>query len=134
MGQLAGEALGNEARKGYVGQVEKGARNLSPEAIDKFDQALELPADVVKAVHLAPPRAKATPDEDKRDQDAEKLLARVAKDETVAPVAEALLTTLAYEFAGGEFRDLQTAYISLRQALEAAEKCPRTIPAASSTR
>ncbi|WP_299376003.1 helix-turn-helix transcriptional regulator [uncultured Tateyamaria sp.] len=123
--QLATEALNNGARKGYVGQVEKGARNLSAETIDKFDQALSLPADVVKAAHLAPPPSKSTADEDKRDQDAERLLARVAKDDTVAPVAEALLTTLAYEFAGSQTRDLQTAYIALRQALEAAENIRR---------
>ena len=119
--KLAEEALGNGARKGYVGQVEKGTRNLSPETIDKFDQALSLPADIVKAAHLAPPLAKTNVDEDKRDSDAERLLTKVSKDETIAPVAEALLTTLAYEFAGGQHRDIHTAYISLRQALEAAE-------------
>jgi hypothetical protein len=74
---------------------------------------------------LAPFVDTGEPDEDeetKIDNDAERLLSQVAKDETVAPVAEALLTTLAYEFAGGQFRDLHTAYTSLRQALQAAEQ------------
>lgn len=121
MERLAAEALGNGARKGYVGQVEKGTRNLSPETIDKFDQALSLPEDVVKAVHMAPKVEAPSPEETKLDETAERLLTQVAKDETVAPVAEALLTTLAYEFAGGQFRDIHTAYTSLRQALQAAE-------------
>lgn len=118
---LAAEALGNGARKGYVGQVEKGTRNLSPETIDKFAKTLGLSDDIVKAAHLAPPLEKSSVDEDKRDIDAERLLVKAAKDESIAPVAEALLTTLAYEFAGGQYRDIHTAYTSLRQALEAAE-------------
>ncbi len=131
--KLATEALSNGARKGYVGQVEKGRRNLSPETIDKFDQALTLPEDVVKAAHMAPPPEpkqaaprkgkEPTPNKpiDDVDRDAERLLSRAALDDSNAPVAEALLTTLAYEFAEGQYRDLHTAYTALRQALEAAE-------------
>ena len=130
---LAAKALGNGARKGYVGQVEKGTRNLSPETIDKFDQTLKLPEDIVKAAHMAPPPerkeaavkkgADSTPSKpiDDVDRDAERLLVRAARDDSNAPVAEALLTTLAYEFAEGQYRDLHTAYTALRQALEAAE-------------
>lgn len=119
--QLAQDALGNGARKGYVSQIEKGTRNLSPETIDKFDQALSLPKNIVKAVHLAPPPNKTAQADEKRDNTAERLLQQVAKDDTAPPVAEALLTTLAYEFAGEQFRDIHTAYTSLRRALEAAE-------------
>ena len=131
--KLATEALGNGARKGYVGQVEKGTRNLSPETIDKFDQALDLPENVVKAAHLAPPREQKQaaagrgnepgPNKpiDEVDRDAERLLSRAARDDGNAPVAEALLTTLAYEFAEGQYRDLHAAYTALRQALEAAD-------------
>lgn len=132
--QLAEEALNNGARKGYVGEVEKGKRNLSPETIDKFDQALDLPKDVVKAAHLAPPpghkqatdKKGSSPSPRKPlaevDNDAEYLLSRAARDDTSPRVAEALLTTLAYEFAKEQYRDLHTAYTALRQALEAAEK------------
>ena len=122
---LAAEALDNGARKGYVSQVEKGTRNLAPETIDKFDQVLDLPAEMVKAAHMAPPPAKPDPEEDRRDSEAERLLTRVAKDEKAPQVAEALLTTLAYEFAGGQFRDIHTAYVALRKALEAADNLRR---------
>ena len=75
--KLAGEALTNGDRKEYVGQVEKGARNLSPETIDKFIQALDLPDDVAKAALMAPKPSgadpKPEPEEAKQDQDAVKL-------------------------------------------------------------
>ncbi|WP_299627822.1 helix-turn-helix transcriptional regulator [uncultured Tateyamaria sp.] len=119
--KLAEETFDEGSRKGYVSQVERGLRTLKPETIDKFDQALDLPSEIVKAAHLAPPLAKTSVDEDKRDHDAERLLVKAAKDDSIGPVAEALLTTLAYEFAGGQYRDIHTAYTSLRQALEAAE-------------
>ena len=120
--ELATEALGNGARKGYVGQVEKGLRNLSPETIDKFDQALDLPENVVKAAHMAPPPGKPDANNEKLDRDVERLLSRAAKDEEVPQMAETLMIALAYEFAGGKYLDLQTAYVGLRKALEAAEE------------
>lgn len=122
LSKLAGEALDNEARKGYVGQVEKGRRNLSPETIDKFDQALDLPPDIVRAAQMAPPPNKPQPDADKLDSDAERLLIRAEKDADTPQMGETLMVALAYEFAGGKQLDLQTAYIGLRSALEAAER------------
>lgn len=128
---LAGKALDNEARRGYVGQVERGLRKLSPETIDKFDQVLDLPDDIVRAARVAPPPPKPeakgkTPAQDKPieavDHDVERLIARVSKDENAPPAAEALLIALAYEFAEGPHRDLQDAYTMLRKALEAAER------------
>ena len=108
--KLAHEALGNGDRKGYVSQVEKGLRNLSPETIDKFDQALDLPDDIIKAAHMAPARAKPTPEDEKLDHDAQRLIIRAAKDENAPQMAETLMIALAYEFAGGKHLDLQTAY------------------------
>lgn len=126
LSDLAGRALGNEARKGYVGQVEKGARNLSPETIDKFDQALDLPAEVVKAAQLAPPPVKnnqiETAKSEKVDQVAEKLIAKAQADEAGAVTGERLLIDLAYDFAEGQHTDLFTAYKGLRAALEAAQE------------
>ncbi|WP_371225994.1 helix-turn-helix domain-containing protein [Roseovarius sp. 2305UL8-3] len=119
--KLADKALGNGARKGYVGQVEKGLRNLSPETIDKFDQALSLPEEVVKAAHMAPPPDTSKPDEEKVDRDVERMLSRANKDEHAPQMGETLMIALAYEFAGGKYLDLQTAYVGLRKALEAAE-------------
>ena len=126
IGDLAGHALGNEARKGYVGQVEKGARNLSPETIDKFDQTLDLPADIVKAAQMAPPPARDNQEEsanlEKVDQVAEKLIAKAQADDIGAVTGERLLFDLSYDFAEGQHKDLFTAYKGLRAALEAAEQ------------
>ena len=126
MSDLAGNALGNEARKGYVGQVEKGARNLSPETIDKFDQALDLPADIVKAAQSAPPPARDNQEEtaksEKVDQVAEKLITEAEADDTVTVTGERLLIDLAYDLAEGKHNDLFTAYKGLRAALEAAQE------------
>jgi hypothetical protein len=113
--------LENGARKGYVGQIEKGKRSLSPETIDKFDQALTLPDDVVKAAHLAPKIAAPSAEDDKVDYDAERLINRADHDPTLPQMGETLMVALAYEFAGGQYVDLHTAYTSLRAALEAAE-------------
>ncbi|MFT5797911.1 MAG: transcriptional regulator with XRE-family HTH domain [Candidatus Azotimanducaceae bacterium] len=120
--KLATEVLGNGARKGYVGQIEKGKRNLSPETIDKFDQVLDLSDSVVKAVMMAPKVSPSDDESDLLDQDAGRLLTKVATDETIPQMGESLLVVLAYEFAGGKHLDLQTAYVGLRNALEAAER------------
>jgi transcriptional regulator with XRE-family HTH domain len=119
--ELAEDALENGARKGYVGQIEKGKRSLSPETIDKFDQALTHPDDVVKAAHLAPKIAAPSAEDDKVDYDAERLINRADHDPTLPQMGETLMVALAYEFAGGQYVDLHTAYTSLRAALEAAE-------------
>jgi transcriptional regulator with XRE-family HTH domain len=119
--ELAEDALENGARKGYVGQIEKGKRNLSPETIDKFDQALTLPDDVVKAAHLAPKIAAPSAEDDKVDYDAERLINRADHDPTLPQMGETLMVALAYEFAGGQHVELHTAYTSLCAALEAAE-------------
>lgn len=128
----AAEILGNSDRKGYVSQIEKGTRNLSPETIDKFAKYLGLDADIVKAAHQAPPLPKSevvtkkgkpaleAKPEDQVDFDAERLLSKARKDDGSPQMGETLMIALAYEFAGGQYRDLQTAYIALRSALEAA--------------
>lgn len=103
----AAEILGNSDRKGYVSQIEKGTRNLSPETIDKFAKYLGLDADVVKAAHQAPPlpkveavtkkgkkAAKPKP-EDQVDFDAERLLSKARKDEGSPQMGETLMIALA---------------------------------------
>jgi transcriptional regulator with XRE-family HTH domain len=122
METLAEEALGNGARKGYVGQVEKGKKNLSAETIDKFDQALSLPDDVVKAAHMARKMEVPSPEETKLDETAERLIEFADRDPAIPQMGETLLVALAYEFAGGKQLDLQTAYVGLRKALEAADR------------
>jgi hypothetical protein len=119
--KLAGEALDSDARSGYVSQVEKGLRNLSPETINKFVKTLDLPDEVAKAAHLAPKIAAPSAEDDKVDYDAERLINRADHDPTLPQMGETLMVALAYEFAGGQYVDLHTAYTSLRAALEAAE-------------
>ena len=120
--KLAAEVLGNGARKGYVGQIKKGKRSLSPETIDRFDQALKLPDDIVKAIHMSPKLEVAEPKDDSLDSDVERMIARADRDPSTPQMGETLLVALAFEFAGGKHLELQTAYVGLRKALEAAER------------
>lgn len=121
---LAAKALDNSDRKGYVSQVEKGKRNLSPETIQKFVDALDLSDEVAKAALIGPtpdPNEPELAEQTKADIDAERLLRRAENDADVPKPAEALLIALAYDHAEGPHRDLFDAYTSLRKALEAAE-------------
>jgi len=123
---LAGEALGNPARKSYVGQVENGLRNLSPETIDKFDQALDLPADIVKAAHMAPPPGQGTPAPPQHDVDAlsEKLMqlaeqqgrADTLRDEGIT---EKAIIRLAQRISAST-DDLGQAWLNLQNAMDIA--------------
>lgn len=56
----------------------------------------------------------------REDRLAETLLRRNDTDPAPLPTAEALVIALAYEYAGGNYIDLQTAYAGLRGALQAA--------------
>jgi transcriptional regulator with XRE-family HTH domain len=113
---LAGAALNNPDRKGYVSQIENGKRPLSALTIGNLARVLNLPADVTRPLLFAPaPEDEVT----REDRLAETLIHRNEAD-TSQPQAEALVIALAYEFAGGKFLDLSTAYTGLRKALEAA--------------
>ncbi len=112
-------AFGNPDRKGYVSQIEKGRTKLHFSTVKKLAETLGLPDSITDPVFRAD-----LPAEDevgKTDRDAERLIRRAAGDEAAPPTAEALLITLAYEFANGSHIDLQTAYSGLRGALQAAD-------------
>ena len=114
---LAREALNNEERKGYVSQIENGRRNLAPMTIGNLARVLGLPEDVTRPLLFTPA---PTDEVTREDRLAENLIRRSEAEATPAPAAEALVIALAYEFAGGRFLDLQTAYTGLRGALQAA--------------
>ncbi|MGR3492086.1 MAG: hypothetical protein ACU0DW_08505 [Shimia sp.] len=124
MADLAETAFGNADRKGYIGQIEKGRKNLRAETIDRLVVALNLPEDVHKAALMAPP-PEPDPVEEKTDRDAESLLRKVSQDASAPVTAERLLVDLAYEHAAGPHRDLFDAYTSLRRALEAPDEIKR---------
>ncbi|MFN6006803.1 MAG: hypothetical protein ACK47C_06475 [Paracoccaceae bacterium] len=88
------------------------ALDLDKRWIDCFKSGAAIPVTVV------PPTAEETR---QREETAERLEAKALKDPSVPPIAESLLKTLAFEFAGGDYLDLHTTYTALRQALEAAE-------------
>lgn len=116
---LAQHALENPDRKGYVSQIENGKIRISPRTVGNLARVLDLPEFVTE-----PMLRQSLPAEDiitPADRDAERLIRRAGGDEAAPPTAEALLITLAYEFANGSHIDLPTAYTGLRGALQAAD-------------
>ena len=116
--QLAHAAFGNDERKGYVSQIEKGKTRLQARTVQKLADALKLPGSVTDPVFRAD--LPAADEADKVDRDAERLIRLVERDASAPSTAEALLITLAYEFAQGPHLNMQTAYNGLRAALQAA--------------
>lgn len=113
---LAQAALNNPDRKGYVSQIENGKRPLSARTIGNLARVLDLPAAVTRPLLFAP----APEDEVTREDRLAETLIRKNTAEPAPPQAEALVIALAYEFAGGKFLELSTAYTGLRNALQAA--------------
>lgn len=113
--------------KSHLSNIEKGSRaGLSPVTVSRLVSALDMDKrwiDCFKSGAAIPLAVSPTSVEEseQREQTAARLKAKAQHDASVAPVAEALLTTLAFEFAGGDYLDLHTAYVALRRALEAAE-------------
>lgn len=113
---LAEAALNNPERKGYVSQIENGKRPLSALTIGNLARVLDLPPEVTRPLLFAP----AEQDEVTREDRVAETLIRRTDADPAPPQAEALVIALAYEFAGGKFLDLPTAYIGLRNALQTA--------------
>lgn len=113
---LALAALDNGSRKGYLSQVEQGKRPLSAMTIGRLATALNLPEAVTRPLLFAP----APQDEVTREDRLAETLIRRNDSDPAPPQAEALVIALAYEFAGGKFLDLSTAYTGLRSALQTA--------------
>lgn len=113
--------------KSHLSGIENGRRaGLSPVTVSRLVAALDLDKRWIDCftkggaipVTVVPPTAEEIR---QREETAERLEAKALKDPSVPPIAESLLKTLAFEFAGGDYRDLHTTYTALRQALEAAE-------------
>ncbi|NBT33194.1 MAG: XRE family transcriptional regulator, partial [Rhodobacteraceae bacterium] len=108
------DPIGNEQT---VSRLLNGNRPISAMMAGRLINALGL------AGTLENPFLASGPDEadvEKIDRDAERLVEIAAADNTTPPTAEALLITLAYEFAQGSHIDLHTAFQGLRAALQAA--------------
>ena len=112
---VARQAFANPDRKGYVSQIENGKIRISPRTVGNLARVLNLPESVTAPMlrqHLPPEDEEASV-----DRDAERLLRTTKADASVAPASEALLISLAYEFARGSHNDLMTAYNGLKAAL-----------------
>jgi hypothetical protein len=113
--------------KSHLSSIENGRREgVSPVTVSRLVAALDLDKRWVDCFRTgaAIPHVVSAPsiaETKQRVQTAERLEAKALNDPSVPPIAENLLKTLAFEFAGGDYRDLHTAYTALRQALEAAE-------------
>lgn len=122
------EAMQGGIDKSHLSKIENGkSAGISPVTASRIVAALEMDRGWVECFKsgACPPVSTERPpsreETEQRERTAERLLQRVENDKDAPRIAEALLTTLAYEFAAGEFRDLQTAYVGLRKALEAAD-------------
>ena len=113
--------------KSHLSSIENGRREgVSPVTVSRIVAALEMDKrwiDCFKTGAAIPPAVlpPSAAEIQQREQMAERLEAKALNDPSVPPIAENLLKTLAFEFAGGDYRDLHTAYTALRKALEAAE-------------
>ena len=112
------ERMEGSASEPFLSNIENGKRQISGRTVARLVTALDLPE--VWKDRFA--RAETTPEEEetRADRDAQRLIAMAEKDPAAPPGAEALVIALAYEYAGGQFLDLQTAYAGLRGALQAA--------------
>ena len=112
---VAEVAFNSADRKGYVSQIEKGRTKLHFSTVQKLATALGLPDSVTDPVYRADLPAEDVVAEE--DRTAERLMRVSEADGSVAPPSEALLISLAYEFARGSHVDLMTAYNGLKAAL-----------------
>ncbi len=112
---VAEVAFGNVERKGYVSQIEKGRTKLHFSTVQKLATALGLPESITDPVYRADLPAEDVVAEE--DRTAERLMRVSEADASIAPPSEALLISLAYEFARGSHSDLMTAYNGLKAAL-----------------
>ncbi|WP_373635253.1 hypothetical protein [Yoonia sp. SS1-5] len=116
---LAEEAFGNSDRKGFVSQIERGKRPITPLTAGKLAEALALKDDVLDLILKGDlPAEDTTTAEDSR---AAQLLAETEKDGDPA-IGEDLLIALAYEYAGTDTTDVRIAHQDLKAALEAATR------------
>lgn len=113
--------------KSHFSNIENGNRSgISPVTVSRLVNALDMDKRWIDCFTkgAAIPTIAALPSTQESNQralTAERLEAKALNDPSVPPIADTLLKTLAYEFAGGDYLDLHTAYTNLRQALEAAE-------------
>jgi len=118
--------------RSFLSDIEKGKRSISPPTVGKLIHALDLPENWLdRFLDAAPDQAD---EETSKDQETERLLRLVERDETAPDTSEPLLLLLAEEWAQQSFVDATSAYTALRGALQAAAdlKAQGALPANSS--
>jgi len=116
--QLSHSALKRDNAKGFLSQIEKGKRQITARTAGQIINALELPDSL-----LDPFIGEAEVADDEvtlDDTKAQRLMEMAQKDAVTQSTSEALLISLAYEFAHGNHSDLFSAIKGLRAALEEA--------------
>lgn len=117
---MAHDVLGNQDRKSYCSQIERGTRKLSDLTIRKFADRLDLPDTVVNPLLGLP-----VPDTDEvapEDSAAQDLSQEVEDLRTQLKLSESLAVALAYKYAEGNPTDLDGALAGLEDALQVAAK------------
>ncbi|MCA0871870.1 helix-turn-helix domain-containing protein [Seohaeicola saemankumensis] len=112
-----GAALDPPVGKSLVSKVEKGRKEgLNARTVGRFIKALDLDEGLIDA--FLGTDTTDDGDETKAERDADRILDRLDRDEATRGASEDLLIMLANRYAEGTHRELETAYIGVRAALE----------------
>ena len=112
-----GAAIDPPVGKSLVSKVEKGRKEgLNSRTVGRFIKALDLDEGLIDAFLGTDTTDEG--DETKAERDADRILDRLDRDEATRGASEDLLIMLANRYAEGTHRELETAYIGVRAALE----------------
>ncbi len=119
-----GAAVKPKIGKSLLSKIENGQKDtLTARSVGRLILALDLdPAWVDRFLVAGTAGDDAPPDTDETpaERDADRIFDRITRDDATAGASEDLLIALANAYAGGSYRDLQTAYDAVRIALETA--------------
>ncbi|MGH1577402.1 hypothetical protein [Planktotalea sp.] len=116
-----GAAMEPSAGKSFISKVEGGTKEaLDTRTVGRFIKALSLDEEWIDK--FLDVEATDEADETKAERDADRIVARLAKEGLTAGKSDELLFQLAITYAEGKTRDLETAYVAVKKALEIFER------------
>ena len=111
-------AMDGACGKSMLSKITKGKRaSISPRIVGKLIKALELDESWID--RFISPDADDGAEETQAERDADRVMARLGREGATEDAPEELLIRLANTYAEGKHRDWETAYVSVKIALEA---------------